>query len=169
MLTNLSCPSLQLRGKSAWLSMMYKITHKLVCMDNRCLKPPNWKTCHQHCNTFQIPAAGINHRKFALELPTVPLVTFKVWVGWRAPHLISSSSPITISPSKVKKKLVKVKVHVAEFGCGTGWLAVNHSLSQWLRVTLRVTLMLHARNFTLGYHQNAEHFVCYNLKWFQFF
>ena len=92
---------------------------------------------HQHCKSFQIPASGINHRKFALELPTIPLVTFKVCVGWRASHLISSSLPITISisPSKVKKKLVKVQVHVAEFGCGTGWLAVSHSLIQWLTET----------------------------------
>ena len=56
MLTSLSWPSLQAEI-FARLSMMYSIAHKLVYTDNRCLKPPNRKTCHQHCNTFQIPAS----------------------------------------------------------------------------------------------------------------
>ena len=34
--------------------MTYKIAHKLVHIDNRCLKPQNQKTCHQQYNTFQI-------------------------------------------------------------------------------------------------------------------
>ena len=45
MLTSLSWHSLQSRRKSAKLYTMYKTAHKLVHNNNRCLKPPNRRTC----------------------------------------------------------------------------------------------------------------------------